>query len=476
MLFNSFEFLIFILVVFAGYWFLFAKNLKAQNLWILVSSYVFYAWWDWRFLGLIFGSSIIDYIIGSKLHQTSNQTRRKILLITSVTINVGVLCFFKYYNFFIESLLAGLTELGVNVNSSSYTLNIIIPIGISFYTFQTLSYTIDIFKKRIEPSTNLIAYLAFVSFFPQLLAGPIERAKKMMPQFENKRSFDIELAKDGMRQILWGLFKKVVIADPTGVRVNFVFENFDLLSSSNLLLGVFLYTFQLYMDFSAYSDIAIGLGKLFGIRLSQNFRYPFFSIDFGDFWTRWHITLSSWFRDYVYFPLGGLRNGMRFRNITIVFILMGLWHDSNDLNGIGIGLLLVPATYGTMLLTRVISPNVKRIAPKQMFPSIKQVFQMLLVFLIFSHINILFRAESFDQSIAFIHRLFSFEIVDRPIGFASFLPIGLVLLIEWFNKHKEHPLKIDYLPQVVRWGVYYLIIFFILKTQIDTSPYLYYKL
>lgn len=476
MLFNSFEFLVFILIVFLGYWFLFSKKLKAQNLWILFSSYVFYAWWDWRFLGLIFASSIIDYFIGYYIFHSASLKKRKGLLFLSVFVNVGVLCFFKYYNFFIESLLIGIAELGANVDSSPYILNIIIPVGISFYTFQTLSYTIDVYKEKIGPSTKLISYLAFVSFFPQLLAGPIERAKKMLPQFENARVFDFELAKDGMRQILWGLLKKVVIADPTGVRVSYIYENFDLLTSSNLLLGIFLFTFQLYMDFSAYSDIAIGLGKLFGIRLSKNFRYPLFSIDFGDFWRRWHISLSTWFRDYVYFPLGGLRKGMRFRNTAVVFILMGFWHGANSFNGIIMGLLCVLATYVTIQLTQLISPGAKKIPSKQMFPTIKQAFQMLVVFLILSFINIFFRDESFEHSIAFIQHLFSFETTDRPSGLNIFIPIGIVMLIEWFNKHKEHPLKIDYFPRIVRWGIYYLIAFLILKTQIDSSPYLYYNL
>lgn len=303
MLFNSLEFALFLPIVFALYWFLPFKRLRGQNALVVVASYVFYGWWDWRFLGLILLSTLTDYAMGLWMGATAEQHKRKRLLWVSLGLNLGLLGFFKYFNFFVDSFTTAFTFFGVAIQSN--TLNIILPVGISFYTFQTLSYTIDVYKRSIEPTKDLVAFAAFVSFFPQLVAGPIERASNLLPQFTQRRFFDREMAVDGLRQILWGLFKKVVIADSCAKYANFIFDSSATLSGSTLVLGALFFTFQIYGDFSGYSDIAIGTSRLFGFSLKRNFAFPYFSRDIAEFWRRWHISLTSWFRDYLYIPLGG---------------------------------------------------------------------------------------------------------------------------------------------------------------------------
>jgi len=303
MLFNSIEFAFFLPIVFIFYWFVTKRNLRVQNIFLVVSSYIFYGWWDWRFLSLIIFSSIIDFIVGIGLSKTDKPQKRKGLLYISIFVNLGFLGFFKYFNFFAENFSQAFTLLGNPISVSS--LNIILPVGISFYTFQTLSYSIDVYKRKLEPTKDIFAFFAFVSFFPQLVAGPIERATNLLPQFFRKRIFEYDKAVDGMRQIMWGLFKKVVIADNAAKYANLIFNNSDQYSGSTLLLGALFFTFQIYGDFSGYSDIAIGTSRLFGFNLKRNFAYPYFSRDIAEFWRRWHISLSTWFRDYLYIPLGG---------------------------------------------------------------------------------------------------------------------------------------------------------------------------
>ena len=295
MLFNSIDFAIFLPIVFIVYWFVTNKNLKLQNLLIVVASYVFYGWWDWRFLSLILFSTIVDYTIGRQLKNKENQLKRRVLLWSSILVNLGLLGFFKYYNFFLDNFITVFSFFGQEIQANS--LNIILPVGISFYTFQTLSYTIDVYKRKLEPTNDFIAFSAFVSFFPQLVAGPIERATHLLPQFYKKRTFDYSKAVDGMRQILWGLFKKIVIADNCAEYANLIFNNSADYSGSTLVLGALFFTFQIYGDFSGYSDIAIGTSRLFGFDLMQNFNFPYFSRDIAEFWRRWHISLSTWFRD-----------------------------------------------------------------------------------------------------------------------------------------------------------------------------------
>ena len=298
MLFNSFTFLIFLPIVFILYWFLLKKSFKAQNILLLIASYVFYGWWDYRFLSLIFASTLVDYFVGLKLSKTEKKASRKWLLAISLLFNLGLLCYFKYANFFIDSWVEAWGSIGVNFNISS--LSVILPVGISFYTFQTLSYTIDIYRKQLQPTSSFFRFATYVAFFPQLVAGPIERAAHLLPQFDRKRIFDFEYAKSGISLILWGMFKKVVIADNCAFFVNQIFNDISGQSSAELAIGAVLFGFQIYGDFSGYSDIAIGVARLFGFDLMTNFRFPYFSKNIPEFWRRWHISLSTWFRDYLY--------------------------------------------------------------------------------------------------------------------------------------------------------------------------------
>ena len=329
MLFNSVEYLIFLPIVFLIHSYTYDKSFKVQNLFILISSYYFYGWWDWRFLSLILLSTIVDYFIGFKINDSLDVKVRKSFLWVSILFNLGLLGFFKYCNFFIDSWIDLLASFGYE-QKSIWTLNVILPVGISFYTFQTMSYSLDIYYKKIRPTKDFISFATFVSFFPQLVAGPIERATNLLPQFLSKRSFSFDNCIQGLQLVLWGMFKKIVIADSLGWRVDYIFDNFQILDGGILILGLIYFSFQIYCDFSGYSDIAIGTAKLFGIKLRSNFKFPYFSRNIGEFWRRWHISLSSWFRDYLYIPLGGSRKGRRvsIRNIFIIFIVSGFWHGA----------------------------------------------------------------------------------------------------------------------------------------------------
>ncbi|MCW1147833.1 MBOAT family O-acyltransferase [Flavobacterium lacisediminis] len=329
MLFNSIEFLLFLPTVFFLYWFVFKNQLRAQNVLLLVASYIFYGWWDWRFLSLIIASTFLDYFIAIQLGKTSISKKRKLLLGISLVGNLGMLGFFKYYNFFVASWIEAWSSVGITMEAS--TLNVILPVGISFYTFQTLSYTIDVYRKEMKPTKSFIDFAAFVTFFPQLVAGPIERASHLLPQFYKNRTFEYQNAVDGVKLIIWGMFKKVVVADNCAFFVNKIFENPEVYSSGELFFGMVFFAFQIYGDFSGYSDIAIGLSKLFGFDLMVNFKFPYFSRDIAEFWRRWHISLSTWFRDYIYIPLGGSKGsqGFQIRNVMIIFLVSGFWHGAN---------------------------------------------------------------------------------------------------------------------------------------------------
>ncbi len=329
MLFNSFDFAVFLPIVYILYWFIFNKNVTLRNVFLLVASYIFYGFWDWRFLPLIALSSITDFFLGLQLARTNDKRKRKLLLVISLVVNLGILGFFKYYNFFVESFVSAFTLFGKPFNYSP--LNIILPVGVSFYTFQSLSYIIDIYYRKFEPTNKIINFCAFVSFFPQLVAGPIERARSLLPQFEDRKTFDYEATRNGLLMIVFGLFKKIVIADRLAVFIDTVYGDIAAASGPALWFAIIFFAFQLYFDFSAYSDIAIGTARILGFQLSTNFRRPYLSASFSEFWTRWHITLSSWFRDYVYIPLGGSRRGKTrtMINVLIVFILSGLWHGAS---------------------------------------------------------------------------------------------------------------------------------------------------
>lgn len=329
MIFNSLSFLIFLPTVFVVYWFLLRDKLRLQNLFLLLVSYVFYGWWDWRFLSLIFASSLVDFVAGRQISTSQNEGFRKIWLSLSLVFNLGLLGFFKYFNFFVSELETLFLDAGIHTDT--FTLQIILAVGISFYTFQTMSYTLDVYHKKLKASDNFVEFAAYVSFFPQLVAGPIERAKALLPQFERARGFDVQQAISGLRLIIWGLFKKVVIADSLAPQVNEIFNNYQDESGATLVLGAIFFAFQIYGDFSGYSDIAIGCAKLLGFELMSNFKFPYFSRDIAEFWRRWHISLSSWFRDYLYIPLGGSRGSKlkTVRNVFIIFLVSGFWHGAN---------------------------------------------------------------------------------------------------------------------------------------------------
>ncbi len=443
MLFNSIPFLIFLPIVFILYWGLFRRSLKLQNIFLLISSYLFYGWWDYRFLALIAVSTSVDYFIGRFLQKTENETHRKLLLSLSLIFNLALLGFFKYYNFFIESWIDSWANLGVEMHLSS--LNIILPVGISFYTFQTLSYTIDVYRRKIEPTSNIINFSVFVAFFPQLVAGPIERAKHLLPQFSQKRVFEEERAISGIHLILWGLFKKIVIADSCAIYVNSIFKDYENMNSASLLLGAFYFAFQIYGDFSGYSDIAIGTGRLFGFDLMRNFNYPYFSRNIAEFWRRWHISLSTWFRDYLYIPLGGSRGSkwQQIRNVFIIFLVSGFWHGANWTFVIWGGLHAL--FFLPLLLGNQNRKHLNQVAENKLLPSLREFFQMLFTFGLTSFAWIFFRADSIGDALNFIKRIFTdlnFKLQYLSIeryNVEMLLIIGIFVLLEWFHRNLEHP-------------------------------------
>ena len=477
MLFNSLEFAIFLPIVFILYWFVAQKNLKLQNALIVVASYVFYGWWDWRFLSLIIFSTVVDYLIGQKLRVEEKQSKRKVLLWTSILVNLGFLGFFKYYNFFLENFVDAFSLFGMQINANS--LDIILPVGISFYTFQTLSYTIDVYRKKLGPTKDFIAFSAFVCFFPQLVAGPIERATNLLPQFYKKRTFEYHKAVDGMRQILWGLFKKVVIADNCAEFANQIFNNSADMNGSTLVLGAVFFTFQIYGDFSGYSDIAIGTSRLFGFDLKQNFATPYFSRDIAEFWRRWHISLSTWFRDYLYIPLGGSRGGtwMKVRNTFAIFLVSGFWHGANwtfiiwgALNAI---------YFLPLLLTKNNRKNLGVVAEGKLLPSFRELFAMLTTFVLTVFAWIFFRAENVGHALNIIKGFFNFENLSRfKITYAVVLTvffISILLIAEWINRSEQHGLKIVPKQNILRKSLYLVLILIIVSQFNNSNDFIYFQ-
>jgi len=466
MLFNSLDFAIFLPIVFLLYWFVAQKNLKLQNALIVFSSYVFYGWWDWKFLSLIIFSTVVDYLIGQRLRTEDKQSKRKILLWTSIIVNLGFLGFFKYYNFFLENFVDAFSLFGMQINANS--LNIILPVGISFYTFQTLSYTIDVYRKKLEPTKDFMAFSAFVCFFPQLVAGPIERATNLLPQFYKKRTFEYNKAVDGMRQILWGLFKKVVIADNCAEFANQIFNNSSDMNGSTLVLGAIFFTFQIYGDFSGYSDIAIGTSRLFGFDLKQNFATPYFSRDIAEFWRRWHISLSTWFRDYLYIPLGGSRGGtwMKVRNTFAIFLVSGFWHGANwtfIIWGALNALYFLP-----LLLNNNNRKNLGIVAEGKLLPSLRELFAMLSTFILTIFAWIFFRAENVSHAFTYISQIFSKSFFEIPLfenrngAIIILFSIGVFIIIEWLGRKNKFALEVMNTKFFIRYSIYILIIFYIL--------------
>jgi D-alanyl-lipoteichoic acid acyltransferase DltB (MBOAT superfamily) len=481
MLFNTINFAIFLPIVFILYWFLVNKSYKLQNILLLVSSYFFYACWDWRFLFLLVFSTVLDYYTGIKMGEAENQKSKKFWFWLSISINLGFLGVFKYYNFFAESFAEAIAGIGIHVNP--WTLKVILPVGISFYTFHGLSYVIDIYKGRIKAERNFIDYSVFVSFFPLLVAGPIERATHLLPQIQKKRVFNYANAVDGLKQILWGLFKKVVIADNCARFANIIFENYADYSGSTLLVGAVFFTFQIYGDFSGYSDIALGTARLFGIDLLKNFAFPYFSRDIAEFWRRWHISLSTWFRDYLYIPLGGSKGGtwMKVRNTFIIFIVSGFWHGANwtfIVWGLLNAFYIMPS-----IIFNTHRNNLDIVAQGKYLPSIKETIQIGFTFGLTILAWIFFRSETIGQALHYISKIFSKTIFSLPsyksdkLAIPLFFLIIFFMIIEWIGREKNYAIARIFLGKhkIYRLSFYYLIIILIFLFAGSGQQFIYFQ-
>ncbi len=468
MLFNSLPFAVFIVLFFVLYWLVFKGKSAWQNATLLVGSYVFYSWWDWRFLPMLIGSSVFNYLVGIAIQKADSERKKNLFLWAGVMQALGSLFVFKYYNFFVVSLVDALHLLGVN--ASIHTLKIILPLGISFYTFRTLSYLIDIYKEKYEPTTNPVIFFSYVAFFPSLLSGPIDRANFFIPQLEKERDFSPAFFTDGMRQILWGLFKKVVVADNLAIITLQIFDHYESVSGSTLLIGAFLYTLQLYADFSGYSDMAIGVAKLLGLRGTQNFNYPFFSQNIAEYWRRWHISLTSWLTEYVFTPLSiAFRDygsyGL-FLAILLNFVLVGLWHGANwtfVVFGIINGCLYIPLIMaGTM-------NKKKPVAKGKLLPSLTEFRNLAVTFTIVMFTDVLFRSDSFLQAAHYISHIFSPSLFSTPhlqvnnTALFALMFVPVLFGTEWVQREEEHGLKLEKVKsRWLRWIVYYALIFSII--------------
>ncbi len=468
MLFNSIEYLLFLPTVFVLYWFVFNKSVKLQNVLIIIASYIFYGWWDWRFLVLIFLSTIVDYLVGQQIHKNwDNNKKAKYWLWVSMAFNLGLLGTFKYFNFFVDSFVDMVHVMGYDIKST-WTLSIILPVGISFYTFQTMSYSFDIYYKKLVPTKNLTAFMAFVAFFPQLVAGPIERASNLLKQITDARKFNYDQAADGMKLILWGFFKKLAIADSLAPIVDDIFNNYGEHSASTLILGVCLFSFQVYGDFSGYTDIAIGTSKLFGVELMSNFKFPNLSRNVAEYWQRWHVSLSTWFRHYLYIPLGGSRVSKlkSVRNIAIIFLVSGFWHGANWTfifwGGLH-ALFYIPVFL--MGKNRIYADNV--IGENTFLPSFKEMMQVLATFFLVTFSRIFFRSPTLTDSFGYMKQIathFYFEPYVHPMGYRM---IDFFVLLALFNvyeylirKDERSPFKFN--SQITRFVLYSMVVLGIL--------------
>lgn len=479
MLFNSFEFLAFLPIVFLLYWFVFHGR-QWQNLLIVVASYLFYGWWNWRFLFLIALTSLCSYGSGLLMEYYEGQRRKqKWVSAANIVLNLGILGVFKYYNFFIENLDVLFRAFGWHLDW--VTMNIVLPVGISFYTFQALSYTIDIYQKKLPATHDPVAFFAYISFFPQLVAGPIERATNLIPQFQQQRHFDSAKAVDGMRQMLWGFLKKVVIADNCAAIIDSNWGNYAELPGLTLFLLGVLFTIQIYSDFSGYSDIAIGCARLFAINLMQNFNFPYFSRSIPEFWRRWHISLTTWFRDYVFFPLGGSRcsKWKIIRNVIIVWALSGLWHGNNWPQ-----ILVGPYHAVLLIIYNLLGINTKYknvVAYGRYLPNVKEALQMALTFFLVVIGWIIFRAETMTQAVEYLSAMFTNKFFDASMLYGKdCLCLGLILLfIEWLQRDKQHALQFTntkpFNLRPVRWGIYYLILIVITIYAGSSQTFIYFQ-
>ena len=477
MLFNSVEFAIFLPIVFLLYWFVFNRNLKLQNLFVVLVSYIFYGWWDWRFLFLIAFTSACSFAAGLLIERYRNDPRKaKTVSVINIVINLLILGIFKYYDFFAtafaDAFLGGKTD--------GLLLHLILPVGISFYTFQALSYSIDVYKGKLEPTKDIVQFFAFVSFFPQLVAGPIERATNLLPQFGRPRQFEYETGVDGMRQILWGLFKKMVVADNCAIYVDKVFSTYQAQSGSTLLLAAIFFSFQIYGDFSGYSDIAIGTAKLFGIKLMRNFNIPYFSRDIAEFWRRWHISLTTWFRDYVYIPLGGSRcsKAKILRNTFVIFLLSGFWHGAN-------WTFIAWGAYHAFLFLPLILLGKNRrfrdtVAEGRMVPSAKEIAQMLLTFVFVLFGWIVFRSNTIVDAWQYVRGVFRNDLFSLPFLYVgtkkTMLFCALMLFLEWVFKKKDHAISFEQkCPTWIPGLISYLLILVILEYAPTSQSFIYFQ-
>lgn len=481
MLFSSISFAIFLPVVFAIYW-LMKKDLRIQNIILLLASYFFYSCWSYKFLFLLIFSTFLDYFTGIKMFDAGSPKAKKAWFLLSVLINVGFLGVFKYYNFFISSFAEGLSLLGISANP--WTLNVILPVGISFYTFHGLSYVMDIYKDRIRPVRNFTDYAVFVSFFPLLVAGPIERATHLLPQIQQPRTFDYAQAISGLRQILWGLFKKIVIADNCAEYANSIFNSLTPIpvGGSTIVMGAIFFTFQIYCDFSGYSDIAQGTARLFGIELLRNFAFPYFSRDIAEFWRRWHISLSSWFRDYLYIPLGGSKGGiwMKIRNTFIIFLVSGFWHGANwtfIFWGLLNAIYIMPS-----IIFNTNRNHLGIVAQGRRLPSFKEVIQIGTTFGLTVFAWIFFRAENLHQAFTYVRTIFSRSLLSVPFYNGRFssifvlLLVGIFLLVEWRGREREFAIAKIFSGNVfLRWTAYYLIVLAIIVSSGKPQAFIYFQ-
>lgn len=469
MLFNSLEFVLFLIIVYFTYWKL---THKYQNIFLLFCSYFFYGWWDWRFLGLIIISSVVDYIAGIKISSTEKKSHRKLFLLLSIFTNLGILGLFKYFNFFVDSLQNLFTSIGIP-SSSLGTLNIILPVGISFYTFQTMSYTFEVYQGKVKSTRDIVQFFCYVSFFPQLVAGPIERAINLLGQFAKEREFNMEYATDGCRQMLWGFFKKIVIADSLASVVNRYYADPVSSSGGELLIATIFFAFQIYCDFSGYSDIAIGCARLFGFKIMRNFAYPYFSRNIQEFWHRWHISLSTWFRDYVFFTLGGSKVRSKLthiRNVLITFTTSGLWHGANFtfiVWGFLHGLFYIPHIF------------IGKSRDKKSYePSLRDIHKIIFTFIFVLLTWVFFRASSINEAIYIIQKII-LEIPQINLSMLypkRFLLIFILIFFEWLNRTHPHPLFVDRYPKLVRYSFYYLLVGVILFAgDFNYIPFIYFQ-
>lgn len=475
MLFNTVSFAAFLPVVLLMYWLL-RKRLALQNVLVLAASYYFYACWDVRFLFLLVFSTALDYYTGINIGQANGRNLKKFWLMLSIAINLGFLGFFKYYNFFVESFADGLSLLGIR--SNPHTLEIILPIGISFYTFHGISYIVDIYREKVTPEKNFVNYSVFVSFFPLLVAGPIERATHLLPQIKSKRIFSSAQFNDGLRQILWGLFKKVVIADNCGVYVDQIFNDSGNQSGSTLVLGAVLFSFQLYGDFSGYTDIALGTARLMGIELLRNFSFPYFSRDIAEFWRRWHISLTTWFKDYVYIPLGGSKvsRNKQIRNTFIIFLLSGFWHGANWKF---LCWALINACYFLpLLLSNQHRKHLEVVAYDRILPNVKEVWQMVATFMLTVFSRIFFRADDVQHAFGFIKGICSESLFSLPTVWPTtvILLIAVFMVIEWSGRRNAYAIADTFKQSAVaRWSFYYAVVFSIFYFSNNGQQFIYFQ-